>query len=276
VQAGIIWRSVLVRNAAGPSLGIVASQDQWQRLPAGKEMRAMNSGPDDLNSGPDDLYGEPGDLSPGSDDRDEWHNTEILESHDAWQGRRSQLVGLLVVAVVALAAGGGIAYVATHSGNGASPAAAQGAAQSPAPTPAASTPSFRGHGPRGFGHFGGFGGFGLGGLGGVVHGQVTERTPSGGYQTVDIQTGTVTAVSSSSITVNSADGYSATYDVISSTEVNAQAAGISTVKVGDTVELTATVSGRTATAASIIDVTSIRSSRGSFNFPAGPPAAPAN
>jgi hypothetical protein len=83
-------------------------------------------------------------------------------------------------------------------------------------------------------------------------------------------------VSSSSISVKSADGYSATYVVISSTEVNAQAAGIGTVKVGDTVELTATVSGRTATAASIIDVTSIRSSRGSFNFPAGPPAAPAN
>jgi hypothetical protein len=229
----------------------------------------MNSEPDDLHFGADDL-------SPGSDDHDEWHNTEILESHDGWQGRRPHLAGLLVVAVLALAAGGGIAYVATHSQTSAGPAAAQGAAQSPTPTPPASTPSIRGHGPGGFGRFGGFGGFGLGGLGGVVHGQVTERTSSGGYQTVDVQTGTVTAVSSSSITVKSADGYSATYVVISSTEVNAQAAGISTVKVGDTVDLTATVSGRTATAASIIDVTSIRSSRGSFNFPAGPPAAPAN
>lgn len=276
MRVGIIWHSVLIRNEPGPSLGIVASQDQWQRLPAGKEMRPMNSGPDDLNSGPDDLDAGTDHLSPGSDDHDEWHNTEILESHDAWQGRRSQLVGLLVVAVVALAAGGGIAYVATHPGNSASPAAAQGAAQSPTPTPAGSTPSFRGRGPGGFGRFGGFGGFGLGGLGGIVHGQVTERTSGGGYQTVDIQTGTVTAVSSSSITVASADGYSATYVVIGSTEVNAQAAGISTVKVGDTVELTATVSGRTATAASIIDVTSIRSSRGSFNFPAGPLAAPAN
>ena len=236
----------------------------------------MNSGPDDLNSGPDDLHFGPDDLNPGFDDRDEWHNTEILESHDGWQGRRPHLVGLLVVAVIALAAGGGIAYVATHTGNSASPAAAQGAAQSPTPTPAASTPSFRGHGPGGFGRFGGVGGFGLGGLGGIVHGQVTERTSSGGYQTVDVQSGTVTAVSSSSITVKSADGYSATYVVISSTEVNAQAAGISTVKVGDTVELTATVSGHTATAAGIIDVTSIRSSRGSFSFPAGPPAAPAN
>jgi hypothetical protein len=235
-----------------------------------------NSGPDDRNSGPDDRNSGPDDLNSGSSDRNEWQNTEILESHDGWQGRRPHLAGLLAVAVIALAAGGGIAYVATHSGDSASPAAAQGAGQSPAPSPAAPTPSFRGHGPGGFGRFGGFGGLGRGGLGGVVHGQVTERTSSGGYQTVDVQTGTVTAVSSSSITVKSADGYSATYVVVGSTEVNAQAAGISTVKVGDTVDLTATVSGRMATAASIIDVTSIRSSRGSFNVPAGPPAAPAN
>jgi hypothetical protein len=52
--------------------------------------------------------------------------------------------------------------------------------------------------------------------------------------------------------------------------VNAQAAGIGTVKVGDTVAITATVSGKTATAASIIDLTSIRSSHGSFGGPAGP------
>jgi hypothetical protein len=236
-------------------------------------MRSMNSGPDDLNSEPDDLHFGPDDLNLGSDYRDESHDTELLESHYGSPRRRPHLVGLVAVAVIALAAGGGIAYVATHSGNSASLASAQGAAQSPAPSPSASTPSFRGHG---FGGFGGFGGLGLGGLAGVLHGQVTERTSGGGYQTVDVQSGTVTAVSSSSITVRSADGYSATYVVISSTEVNAQAAGIGTVKVGDTVELTATVAGRTATAASIIDVTSIRSSRGSFSFPAGPPAAPAN
>jgi hypothetical protein len=232
----------------------------------------MTSGPDDLNSGPDDLHFGPDDLNFGSDDRDESHSTEVLDSHYGSRGRRPHLTGLLVVAVIALGAGGGIAYVATHSGNSASPAAAQGGTQSPAPSPSASTPSWHG-GPGGFGRFGGFGGLGLGG---VVHGQVTERTSGGGYQTVDIQSGTVTAVSSSSITVKSADGYSATYVVASSTEVNAQAAGIGTVKVGDTVELTATVSGGTATAASIVDMTSIRSSRGSFNFPAGPPAAPAN
>jgi hypothetical protein len=116
----------------------------------------------------------------------------------------------------------------------------------------------------------------MAGLFGVVHGQVTVPKAGGGYQTVDVQRGTVTAVSSSSITVKSADGFSATYAVSSSTEVNAQAAGIGTVKAGDTVGVTATVSGKTATAASIIDLTSIRSSRGSFGFPDGPPGSAQN
>jgi hypothetical protein len=235
----------------------------------------MNSGPDDLNSGPEDLHFGPDDLNFASDDRDELHNTEILDSHYGSPGRRPRLAGLLVVAVVALAAGGGIAYVATHSGGGTPAAAAAGTAQTPAPSPSASAPSWHGRGPGGSGHFGGFGGFGIGGgLGGVIHGQVTVPKSGGGYQTVDVQNGTVSSVSSSSITVKSADGFSATYAVSSSTEVNAQAAGIGTVKTGDTVEVTATVSGGKPTAASIIDLTSIRSSRGSFNFPAGPPAAP--
>ena len=51
----------------------------------------------------------------------------------------------------------------------------------------------------------------LGGLGRVVHGRVHHRTASGGYQTVEVQTGKVTAVSTTSITVTSADGYSHTY-----------------------------------------------------------------
>ncbi len=217
----------------------------------------MNSGPE-YPGGPD--Y---------PDESYEPQQTEILDSRDYSPRRRPHLLGVAAVAVLALAAGGGIAYVATHSAGNASTVASSGAAASPAPSPSTS-PGYGGrHG--GFGRFGGFGGgFGLGGLGGVIHGQVTEPKSGGGYQTVDVQRGTVTAVSSSSITVKSADGYTATYAVISSTEVNAQAAGIGTVKDGDTVELTATVSGGTATAASIVDLTSIQSSRGSFNFPAGP------
>jgi hypothetical protein len=222
------------------------------RLPAGKETHPMTSGPQQ----PDESYGP--------------HHTEILDVGSGSPGRSPRLTGLLAVAVLALAGGGGIVYVATHSGNNVSTAASRGAAQSPAPSPSASAPSGHRHGPGGFGPFGGLGGFGFGVLGGAIHGQATVPKSGGGYQTVDVQRGTVTAVSSSSITVKSADGYSATYVVSSSTDVNAQAAGIGTIKVGDTVGISATVSGKTATAASIIDLTSIRSSRGSFGFPAGP------
>jgi hypothetical protein len=237
---------------------MVTLQNQRQRLPAGKETRPMNSGPDDR------------------DQRYEPQYTDVPGAGYGSARRGPHLAGVLVVAAVALVGGGGIAYVATHADNTVRTVDSPGTAASPAPSPAASAPSFHGRGPGGFGGFGGFGGLGLGGLGGVIHGQVTEPKSGGGYQTVDVQRGTVTAVSSSSVTVKSADGYSATYIVSSSTEVNAQAAGIGTVKDGDTVEVTATVSGGTATAASIIDLTSIRSSRGSFGFPAGPPSGSQN
>jgi len=85
----------------------------------------------------------------------------------------------------------------------------------------------------------------------------------GGYQTVDVQRGQVTAVSSTSITVKSADGYSATYGVSSSTTVDAQSSGIGSVKVGDRVVLEATLSGGTATASHILDRTELKASRNS-------------
>ena len=220
-------------------------------------------------------------MSSGPEDRTEYgpDNPEIIDSRYRSPRRRPHLAGLAVVAIIALAAGGGVAYLATHTANGVGTDAAASAAQTPSASPSASTGPFGGRGHAGFGRFGGFGGpgfggLGFGGLGGVIHGQLTEPKSGGGYQTVDVQRGTVTAVSSSSITVKSADGFTATYAVSSSTEVNAQAAGIGTVKTGDTVEVEATVSGDTATAASIVDETSIRSSRGSFGFPAGPPSPP--
>jgi len=213
----------------------------------------MNTGPDD----PNETY-EP-------------HHTQILNTGHNSRRRRPRLAGLAAVAVIALVGGGGVAYVATHSGSPVRTLASRGSAQSPAPSPSPSEPSEHKHGPGGFGRFGGIGGLGMAGHGGVINGQLTVPKSGGGYQTIDVQRGTVTAVSSSSITVKSADGYSQTYAVSNSTEVNAQAAGIGTVKVGHTVGVMATVSGKTPTAASIIDLTSIRSSRGSFGFPAGPP-----
>jgi hypothetical protein len=81
--------------------------------------------------------------------------------------------------------------------------------------------------------------------------------PGGGYRTIDTQRGTVTAVSGSSITVKSSDGYIKTYQVTSSTHVVARSGGIGTVKTGQTVSVLATVSGSSATAAQIVDFSSL-------------------
>jgi hypothetical protein len=116
------------------------------------------------------------------------------------------------------------------------------------------------------GHFGGrFGGgaFGFGGgFGGpVVHGQYTVKGPNG-YETIDERTGTVSAVSNTSgsnwsLTVKSADGTSGTFTVDSSTSVNGGESGISSVQSSDTVVVTATQSGGTATATQITDQTTL-------------------
>ena len=131
-----------------------------------------------------------------------------------------------------------------------------------------------GPGPlRRFG-IGGFrmGGFGLGGgLGAVVHGQFTVRSGST-YKTVDVQSGQVSDVSTTSITVTSPDGFKQKYAVVSSTRVDAQSGGISSVKVKDQVEVVATPQGSTQTATSVTDSTLLRSSKAHFGF--APPLRP--
>ena len=101
-------------------------------------------------------------------------------------------------------------------------------------------------------------GFGFG----AIHGQFTVAAPGGGYQTLDTQQGTVSAVSSSSITVKSADGFTATYSVDTNTLVNAGRDGIANVKTGDTVHVIAVVSGGTASAVEVTDGTNLRNLRG--------------
>ena len=118
---------------------------------------------------------------------------------------------------------------------------------------------FPGGGPGGLG-------FPLGLGGGAVHGQFVVPKSGGGYQTVDVQRGQVTAVSSTSLTVKSADGFSATYAVAKSTIVDAQRDGIGSVKDGNQVYVSATVSGSTATATSIADLSLLKSKGGPFGF----------
>ena len=192
--------------------------------------------------------------------------------HDAQPGKPSLRTALqgsrrfaIMAGVVTLGvlAGAGVAVAATSSsGQPASPSASA----SPSPSPSV-RPSFppKGQwrmrapgGPFAFGGPGGpfaFGGPGaLGGLFGAVHGTAVVPKPGGGYQTIAFQNGKVTAVSSTSITLRGADGYSHSYQVTSSTLVNAQRDGIGSIKAGNQVIVTATVSGSTTTATRIIDV----------------------
>ena len=100
----------------------------------------------------------------------------------------------------------------------------------------------------------------------IVHGQAVLAKPGGGYQTVAYQRGTVTAVSTGSITVKSSDGFTQSYVINGSTIVGAQRGGIGSVKTGDTASVMGTVSGKTVTAAKVIDWTQIQHSHTLFGF----------
>jgi hypothetical protein len=199
----------------------------------------------------------------------------------AWLGSRrvAVLAGVITVGVLA---GAGVAVAATSSSSptptpSASPPASARPAMPGMPrfaSPGRATPpkgAWRIHGAPGpFGPA--FAGPGmLGGLFGAVHGTVVVPKPGGGYQTVAFQNGKVTAVSSTSITLRSADGYSHTYPVTSSTNVNAQRDGIGSIKAGNQVVVAATVSGGTTTVIRIIDVTQLQ--QGFHRFFGAPPGA---
>ena len=123
------------------------------------------------------------------------------------------------------------------------------------PAPRADGDVALGPGPGGRGHRGP-GGPGLGK--GAIHGEFTTKAPSGDrYQTLATQRGAVTAVSSSSITVKSEDGFSRSYTVNDDTLVNAGNDGIEDVKEGDTVHVTAVVEEGKARAVDIHDGTQV-------------------
>jgi len=167
------------------------------------------------------------------------------------------------VAVTALIGGGGIALAAVSSSSAAPRTAATAGAVAATSAPSSSSRCQVKLPLRGFprpGRIFAIPGppfsFGLGPFG-AIHGQFVAPKPGGGYQTIDTQRGTVTAVSASSLTVKSSDGYTKTYQVTSSTKVDAQRAGIGSVKTGQTVSVLATVHGSSASATQIADFTTL-------------------
>ena len=190
--------------------------------------------------------------------------------------RHRRLVAIAVVAAALLISGIGVAVAQT------------GGSSSTSSTTASTLPGQagpngpNGKGPRGpggaFGRFrGGPGGpgaafgFGPGGPGGAgaprraIHGEFVTPDGSGGFQTVAMQTGTVTSVSSSSIAVKSADNYSRTYSVDANTVVNAGRDGISNVKTGDKVLVNAVVTSGNPAARAIQDMTTLAQIRQHWN-----------
>jgi hypothetical protein len=102
-----------------------------------------------------------------------------------------------------------------------------------------------------------------------VHGQIVLAKPGGGYQTVDFQNGSVTKVDSTSITLKSADGFTQSYPINGSTIVSAGRTGIGSVTSGNSAVVIASVSGHTATAVRIIDLSMLKASHQMFGFGMG-------
>ncbi len=167
---------------------------------------------------------------------------------------------------LALAAlGGGLAVVLIGAGAVAVSGMAN-ADTSASPTPSASgSPDGsasppgpgRGHGRMG-GPFGGLGGFGaLGHVGDPLHGSAVVKDDEGNFVTYQAQRGEVTAVSASSISVQSEDGYEQTYVVDENTVVNRDG-DISQIEQGDEVLVVATQDGGTSTATRVVDLTALK------------------
>jgi hypothetical protein len=178
---------------------------------------------------------------------------------------------------VALGVASGVAVGATALASAATSTTNPSGSTAPKTAPKSQGHHFAGGGFRGFGGGGGFAAGGFGGFGQVLHGEATVKGPNG-YETIEVQSGTVTSVkdvsgSTWSVVVTSADKTALTYTVDSGTSVNGGETGISAVKTGDTVSIVATVSKGTATAKTLIDTTRLQANKTSWSpMHQGPPS----
>jgi hypothetical protein len=148
-----------------------------------------------------------------------------------WSGRKT--IAAVAIAVGITGAGGAAIYAATNNDS-----------------------SDQGGGPGGMGGPGG--GRGPGGQGGFgrgmeasLHGEFVVSDGSGGYLTELTQTGKVTAITSTSMTAASEDGFTQTYTIDASTVV--PTGKLSDIVKGDTVSVVAKKSGNAATASTLIE-----------------------
>ncbi|MEV4599428.1 hypothetical protein AB0K15_18705 [Amycolatopsis sp. NPDC049253] len=164
----------------------------------------------------------------------------------SWSGRKTAIAAGVAVVI---AVGGGLAIWAGTSSNDAS------AQQGPGGPGGFGGPGGQG-GPGGSGGFAGRGFGGPGGFGGAaalrnaLHGDFVVTDANGGYVTERLQTGAITEISATSVTLTSKDGYKQTYVLDSSTQKSA-----TTPKTGDNVTVIAKLNGTTATATSLESAT---------------------
>jgi hypothetical protein len=149
-----------------------------------------------------------------------------------WSPKKVVLAAAIAVGI----AGAGTVAVYAASGSDSSSSAQQG-------------PGGMGGGPGG--GSGGPGGAGM--MSQALHGEYVVSDGNGGYTTELLQNGEVTAVSDTSVTAKSDDGYTKTYTIDSDTVVGNGSADLSSIETGDDVTIVASVSGDTATAESLAE-----------------------
>lgn len=93
-------------------------------------------------------------------------------------------------------------------------------------------------GPGGPGGHGAVGMRGPGGLGEPIHGETVVKDGDG-YKTVQMQSGTITEISSDAVTVESADGFTATYTITGDTRVmkDGEESSVDALSAGDKVHI---------------------------------------
>jgi hypothetical protein len=162
-----------------------------------------------------------------------------VEMRPHWSAKK--VIGVVALAVVLVGGGTWVAIAATQTSTVADT------------HPSAGVTGGQVTGGSGGNRRGGYTGGYPGPLSNAVHGEFVARTDSGGYVTERFQSGKVTKVSSTALTVTSMDRYVGNYVIAGSTVINRGAATINDVKVGDSVTVLATLSGSTATATTVTD-----------------------
>jgi hypothetical protein len=162
-----------------------------------------------------------------------WGDPASAPPKKGWSGKKTAIAAGIAVVI---AAGGGAAIWAGTS------SADNSAQQGPGGFGGGQFPGQGGPG----GNFGGGFGGGMTALREALHGDFVVSNGSGGYTTERLQTGDVTALSATSVTLTSKDGYKQTYTLDGSTQKTGD------VKQGDAnVTVVAKVDGTTATATSL-------------------------